>query len=121
MRIIVDMCLPPALCEVLKDAGHDARHWTATGHPKAMDLEIMRWALENSAVVITHDLDFGDMLALTAAAGPSVIIIREEDVSSEHISGPVLRVLQQFADELERGSLISMTCVLARTRALPLR
>ena len=36
----------------------------------------MAWALANGYVVFTHDLDFGTMLALTHATGPSVLQVR---------------------------------------------
>jgi predicted nuclease of predicted toxin-antitoxin system len=36
-------------------------------------------------VVFTHDLDFGGVLALTHAAGPSVIQVRSEDPVPEVI------------------------------------
>jgi hypothetical protein len=32
-----------------------------------------RWAIANSYAVFTHDLDFGTMLALSGADGPSVL------------------------------------------------
>jgi len=40
----------------------------------------MAWARANGHVVFTHDLDFGTTLALTHAAGPSVIQVRGQNV-----------------------------------------
>jgi len=36
----------------------------------------MAWALANGHVVFSHDLDFGAMLELTHANGPSVVQVR---------------------------------------------
>ena len=33
----------------------------------------MDWALRHDYIVFTHDLDFGTMLALSHATGPSVL------------------------------------------------
>ena len=44
------------------------------------DHEIMEWALNESRVVLTHDLDFGAMLAAIGASGPSVVQVRTHDV-----------------------------------------
>ena len=41
----------------------------------------MAWAGEHGSVVFTHDLDFGSLLALTQAVGPSVIQVRTQDVT----------------------------------------
>jgi predicted nuclease of predicted toxin-antitoxin system len=47
----------------------------------------MAWARENPYIVFTNDLDYGALLVATAAASPSVIQIRAEDIrpaSAEH-------------------------------------
>jgi hypothetical protein len=47
----------------------------------------MAWARENRYIVFTNDLDYGALLFATAAASPSVIQIRAEDIrpaSAEH-------------------------------------
>ena len=36
----------------------------------------MQWAITNGYAVFTHDLDFGTMLALSGADGPSVLPVR---------------------------------------------
>ena len=36
----------------------------------------MDWALRHDYIVFTHDLDFGTMLALSHATGPSVLQVR---------------------------------------------
>jgi len=45
----------------------------------------MAWAREHVHVVFTHDLDFGTLLALTRASGPSVIQVGSQDVLPEHL------------------------------------
>ena len=80
----------------------------------------MEWARLNDRVVITHDLDFGDLLFASKDEGPSVVIVREQDTSSERILGPIVRVLVQFETDLRKGSLIAMTLHVARVRRLPL-
>lgn len=120
MRVLVDMCLSPVLAERLKAAGHDARHWSTIGPGNALDEAIAQWAVEQGAVVLTHDLDFGDLLAASRAKRPSVIIVREEDTAPDKVLTPVLHVLEQFMAELEAGSLISMTAQSARVRKLPM-
>jgi len=68
MRVLVDVNLSPAWVEVLTGAGHEAIHWADLGELRAPDREGMGWARRNSHVVLTHDLDFGALLAMTVAA-----------------------------------------------------
>ena len=37
MKFVIDMNLSPAWCEALKQAGHEAVHWSEVGDPKATD------------------------------------------------------------------------------------
>ncbi|MDZ7616726.1 MAG: DUF5615 family PIN-like protein, partial [Patescibacteria group bacterium] len=71
VRLVVDMNLSMEWVAELAAQGWSAVHWSTIGDPSAEDSVIMAWALANAHVVFTHDLDFGTMLALTHAAGPS--------------------------------------------------
>lgn len=62
MKLVVDMCLPPALAAGLIAAGHESQHWSAVGDPRADDTEIMDWVLEHGHVILTHDMDFNALL-----------------------------------------------------------
>ena len=83
MKILVDMNLSPTWLSMLQAGGHEALHWSTVGNPRAADREIMTWARQNGYVVFTHDLDFGALLAVTGAEGPSVIQIRTVDVTPD--------------------------------------
>lgn len=72
MTLVVDNCLPLSWVEFLRRHGHAARHWRELGPPNAPDAEIMRWARENSAVVLAQELDFTKLLFQSRAPGRSV-------------------------------------------------
>ena len=63
MNLVLDMNLSPALCGVLNSAGFEAVHRSAVGEFNATDPELMLYATRLNYVVITHDLDFGAILA----------------------------------------------------------
>ena len=85
-----------------------------------MDHDIMEWARSNGFVVFTHDLDFGTMLALTHAVGPSVIQIRGQNVFPDHMSSIVIAAPAQHADDLEAGALVVVDESKSRVRVLPI-
>ena len=121
MKLLVDMNLSPDWVRLLKQSGWEAVHWSTIGNPRAVDSEIMAWAKQNGCVVFTHDLDFGTMLALTQAEGPSVIQVRTQDVTPAAIGKLVVNALQQFKSELEKGALIVLDEANVRARILPLK
>jgi predicted nuclease of predicted toxin-antitoxin system len=120
MKLVVDMNLSPEWVSVLREAGWEAEHWSQLGDPRAVDVEIMVWAREHGRVVFTHDLDFGTLLALTQAEGPSVLQVRTQDVTPDALGRLVLGALRQFQAELEQGALIVLDEARSRVRILPL-
>ena len=95
-------------------------HWSTVGPPVAPDTEIMAWARTHDRVVLTHDLDFGAILAATANDKPSVIQIRADDNSPETVGAVVLAALAQAASDLDVGALVTVEPGRSRLRLLPL-
>jgi predicted nuclease of predicted toxin-antitoxin system len=120
IRIVVDMNLSPEWIPMLAQAGWPAVHWSAVGDPNADDAMIMAWARTHRHAVITHDLDFGTALALTHAAGPSVLQVRGQRVLPEHMGPVVLAALQRYEAELSTGALVVVEPARSRVRVLPL-
>ncbi|MBI4689741.1 MAG: DUF5615 family PIN-like protein [Nitrospirae bacterium] len=120
MKILLDMNLSPDWVDVLASEGLYAVHWSAIGPPTATDREIMAWAKTNRHIVLTHDLDFGAILAATGADSPSVIQLRFQDIAPEKSKHIVLDVISRFRNELEAGALISVDEDRGRIRVLPL-
>ena len=81
----------------------------------------MEWAAESDAIVLTQDLDFGELLAANALRGPSGVIISGNSVSPQAISATVLLAIKIFSDELARGALLRVEPGRARVRLLPIR
>ena len=120
MRLVIDMNLSPSWVFALADHGWDAVHWSEVGDPGASDRQIMVWALEHDRVVLTHDLDFGTVLALTQSEGPSVIQVRTQDPSPDNLRHIVAAVLERHQHALESGALITVDERRSRVRLLPL-
>jgi predicted nuclease of predicted toxin-antitoxin system len=120
IKIIVDMNLPPRWVTVLKNEGWDAVHWSSIGNPGATDTNIMRYAKDDGYAVLTHDLDFGAILAATGWETPSVIQVRTQDVFPQAIGHLVIAAIKQFSDEIKKGVLISIDKNRSRARILPI-
>jgi predicted nuclease of predicted toxin-antitoxin system len=121
MKILLDMNLSPLWVPVLTQAGFETVHWSAVGRQNAPDSELMLWAKQNGYVVFTHDLDFGDILAATNADAPSVIQVRTQNLHPEFLGASVVRILNQFREQLLSGALIVIDEQKTRARILPIR
>jgi predicted nuclease of predicted toxin-antitoxin system len=120
MKIVLDMNLSPRLVQKLRTDHHDAIHWSDVGDARADDRQIMAWAAENDFTVLTHDLDFGALLASSTHTKPSVIQIRTRDLLSEQYYATLIDALDRFEEALDNGALVVVEPGRARARILPL-
>jgi predicted nuclease of predicted toxin-antitoxin system len=120
LELVIDMNLSPDWVAVLAGYGRPSLHWSAVGDPRATDRQIMDWALAHGHVVFTHDLDFGTMLALTHAAGPSVLQIRRQNILPDATAAFVASILDKHEADLAAGALIVVDEARSRIRLLPL-
>ena len=121
MKLLVDMNLSPRWIALLRDSGVDAVHWSVVGKINAPDTEIMAYAMSNDCIVLTHDLDFSAILAVTQGEKPSVVQIRADDVSPDAIGMQVVAALRQMESELEAGALLTIDPSRTRLNLLPLQ
>jgi predicted nuclease of predicted toxin-antitoxin system len=120
VQLVIDMNLSVDWVAELARHGWSAVHWSTVGDPRAIDSTIMAWAVANHRVVFTHDLDFGTMLALTHATGPSVLQARSRNVLPEDIGPAVIAALNQHDAALASGALVVVELTKSRVRVLPL-
>ncbi len=115
------MNLSPGWVTFLAEAGYEAVHWSETGSGNETDSELMAWAANRGYAILTADLDFGAILAASGGAGPSVIQVRSDILTTDAVGQAVIRALYQAKHELMDGALISVDATRARLRLLPLR
>ena len=120
MKLLVDMCLSPEWVGYFAAQGIEAQHWSDVGDPKASDRVILDFARRHEMVVFTHDLDFGAILTLTQAVGPSVIQVRSKDPVPSVIGVLVASAIVEHAAHLTAGVLLTIEPDRMRVRILPI-
>ena len=98
-----------------------AEHWSDVGQPNAPDSELLSYARGMNAVLLTHDLDFGAILAQSGEDGPSVVQFREQETSPSEMGILLLAAVDQCHSELESGALVTIDFSRAKARILPIR
>jgi predicted nuclease of predicted toxin-antitoxin system len=121
VKFLADMGLARHTVEALRQQGHDAVHLREKGLQRLEDPEIIAKAVEEGRVILTHDLDFGRLVATGGSRLPSVITFRLRDMRPAQVERHLFQVIQRFAEHLEAGTLVSVTERSIRVRALPVR
>ena len=120
MKFLADAGISPKTVAFLNAAGHDAVHVRQIGLQRALDADIVRRARQEGRVVLTFDLDFGQILALGVADSPSVVIFRLSDETSTSVNWKLEAVITERRAELEQGALILVEDGRYRMRPLPI-
>ena len=77
-------------------------------------------ARQEERILLTVDLDFAQLLAISGESLPSVILFRLGNVSREVVNRHLLAILNDYATELTNGVIISVSDVSIRLRYLPI-
>jgi predicted nuclease of predicted toxin-antitoxin system len=120
VKLLIDESLQRQAATILTEAGIDAVHVTDLGLGGATDDQILARARADSRIVVTADTDFGTLLALTGATGPSVILLRRPGRRAADRARTVLDVLALVHEQLGRGSVVTVEHTRVRVRELPI-
>lgn len=85
------------------------------------DDDIIEKARAEGRVILTHDLDFGRIIAVSRVSVPSVITFRLNDMRPIQVNRYLAEVLAHFAERLEAGALVSVNERGIRVRSLPIK
>lgn len=120
MKFLADIGISPRSVAYLRELGHDAIHLIEQQLQRLPDSEILAKARTEERIVLTHDLDFTDLMAASSAALPSVVIFRLHNMRPEQVNRYLLLVLQSYESTLEQGAIVTVTEARLRMRTLPL-
>jgi predicted nuclease of predicted toxin-antitoxin system len=119
IRFLLDMGLARSTAEFLRSLGHDAVHLRDEGLQRLSDERIVLKAKDEGRTIITHDLDFGRIVALSGDSVPSIVTLRLTDMTPSRVNNALRTVLDDAALSLEGGALVTVTDGGIRVRTLP--
>ncbi len=120
MKCLADVGLAMSTVQALRDHGHEAVHLREENLERLPDPAIMEKARREGRIVLTFDLDFGDLLALGAETLPSVILLRLQNQTPLAVNPRVLQVLSECHEALEAGAIVTVEETRYRLRRLPI-
>jgi predicted nuclease of predicted toxin-antitoxin system len=120
MRILADMGVSTKIVDWLRQQGHDVKHLREEGLQRMPDGEIFTKAIAENRVIITFDLDFGEIAALSGGQKTSVILLRLHNTRTAHLIERLDTALSQSSAALEKGAFVVVEESRHRVRYLPL-
>lgn len=120
MKFLRDMGVSMSTVKALRQGGHDALHLREEGLDKLPDEEVLKKARLKERILLTFDLDFGDLLAAGLHGSPTVILFRLHNQTPRIVTERLFRLLLDPSAYLERGALIVVEDACYRVRRLPI-
>lgn len=120
MNFLLNMNVNRDMTAPLEKRGHVCRHAGNIGMSRAKDVEIVAEAKRTREVIITHDLDYGHLLAFSGESAPSVLILRLRDLRTDEILSRFDAVWSEIETPLTEGAIVSLSDKSLRIRNLPI-
>lgn len=121
LKYLADMGISLKTVSWLRTSGYDASHLVEEGLYRLSDVEILKNALSEQRVILTMDLDFGYLLAISNQSLPSAVIFRLSDERAETVNRRLGELLDKYAEELVAGAVASVSDRTIRVRRLPFK
>jgi predicted nuclease of predicted toxin-antitoxin system len=119
MDFLLDMGISPHTATFLRTKGHKADHVLDLQLSRATDKEIIEMARRLGCVILTHDLDFGALMAAGGEQLPSVAIFRLTDMRPANVNQYMEVLIERYANVLIAGAILSVNEHRIRVRRLP--
>lgn len=120
MRFLLNMNVPRSLGRLLAARGHKCRHVGDIGMAQASDVAIMKEARANQEAIVTHDLDYGHLLAFSGEVRPSVVIFRLRNTHLDNLFARMVSAWPEIEGPLEQGAIVILEDAALRIRKLPI-
>ncbi|BBM70096.1 hypothetical protein RmaAA213_19420 [Rhodothermus marinus] len=114
------MGISPHTVRFLREQGYDAVHLRELKGQLLTDASILELARTERRILLTHDLDFGELMAASGARLPTVIVFRLRNMRPENVNRYLMGIIDRFGDQLRAGAMVSVTEAQVRIRSLPL-
>jgi predicted nuclease of predicted toxin-antitoxin system len=120
LRFLLDMGIAHSVSAWLKNQGHDAIHLNDEDLYKLPDISIIKKAIKEKRIILTTDMDFGQLLAFNKSYKASVIQFRTSTFTPTNIRNKLELLFEEFSNQLEGDFIITIEDYRTRFRKLPI-
>lgn len=120
MKLFADVNVSASVVARLRSDGVDVTRVVDVMDARSPDAQVVEAALERGAVLVSHDQDFGALLAIAGARKPSLINLRTSSVDVDFLVRCIKRVLTNAGEDLAAGAIVTVEDSGMRIRRLPI-
>ncbi|MGB3535552.1 MAG: DUF5615 family PIN-like protein [Microcoleaceae cyanobacterium] len=120
IKLLADMNISPQTVTFLQQQGWDIIRVSDVLPMATSDIEILNFARQENRVIVTYDLDFSMLVALSGNNQPSLITLRVSSTNPIMITQKILEIIPQIETELQAGCAITISDDNLRIRRLPI-
>jgi len=121
VKFLADMGVSKSTVRMLREQGHDVVHLGEEGLGRLPDSAVLEKATKEGRIVLTFDLDFGDLLAACTACLASVVIFRMRNQTPASLNSRLLQILSECERALAQGIVVIVEDARYRLRRFPIR
>lgn len=109
MKFFLDENLPLSLEESIKKLGFEVKHARTVGLNGATDKTIANYAKKKESILITKDLEFGNLIIYPKNSHYGLIILRlSHNLTTEKIT----KILKEFLTKIDIQKLVNSIIIL---------
>lgn len=120
MRFLCDMGVSRTVSQWLRTQGHESSHLGEEGLARLPNGQIFSKAIAENRVVLTFDLDFGEIAAMAGDCVTSVVVFRLQNTRAQHVVDRLAVVLEKAVEALDKGAIVTVEEARIRIRELPI-
>jgi len=121
VRLLADMGVSLKVVDWLRAEGHDCVHLRDEALQCLPNGEVFTKAIGEDRIVLTFDLDFGELAAMSSGRAASVIVFRLRNARADHVIERLSVALEHEAVPLRQGAVVLIEETRIRVRELPIR
>ncbi|MBS3753742.1 MAG: DUF5615 family PIN-like protein [Anaerolineales bacterium] len=106
MRFLVDECTGPSVARWLREQGHDV--YSVYDQARGIDDDqVMAKAYQEERILVTNDLDFGEMVYRRKLRHRGIVLLRLDDERTANKIEILSGLLEHYADRLENSFTVA--------------
>jgi predicted nuclease of predicted toxin-antitoxin system len=120
MKFLADVNVSRRVVEQLNAWGFDVTRVTSVLDARSSDRAILAETARRNAILISHDQDFGALLAVSGASSPSFVNLRLSEVDVSRLAASIARALRATHEDLTLGAIVTVDDGGVRVHRLPI-
>jgi len=115
MKFLTDENIAASVVQLLQTHGHEVKVVQHAGLTGAEDDFLIRLAIKEERIIVTHDKDFGDILRYPLKEHSGVVLIRLRRPTPQNSIKAIENVLDKIPESKMRGRVVVVEDELMRT------